>query len=227
MPLICKVCESANIEADTVIDGRQRFKCIACQTLFFEDGVEEKLIISDYNKHYKDILLDYQNMPVTDLEKKWGMARNGFYNLKKKWESQGLVIPIAFADKNKTNTTEFIPENIPNEKTYKCKKCDYSTTERFQLTSHYSSVHSWHHEGNNAVNKTVKINTELATLTTKTTENMPKNMPDYASFVRGTLEIKSDGSIFLSVTADEIARMNEMQFVSLWNQLGEIVLLRR
>jgi transposase-like protein len=32
-------------------------------------------------------------------------------------------------------------------KIYPCKKCEYSTTDRYKLVSHYSSAHSWWHRG--------------------------------------------------------------------------------
>ncbi len=46
-----------------------------------------------------------------------------------------------------------ISEQPKSEKIYHCKKCDFSTPDLRKLTSHYSSVHSWHHRNKEATAK--------------------------------------------------------------------------
>lgn len=35
----CKVCDSVSIARDTVVDGRQRYRCVDCNALFFNDDL--------------------------------------------------------------------------------------------------------------------------------------------------------------------------------------------
>ncbi len=74
-----------------------------------------KQAIGEYDRHREEILTDYAQMTVTDLQRKWGMGRSSFYPLKRKWEIQGFNIPIAFADRN--TATKVIEKPVVIKKT--------------------------------------------------------------------------------------------------------------
>lgn len=62
--------------------------------------------IEENEDHQQEILADYEQMYVVDLEKKWGMPRGKFCRLKKKWEAAGVIIPTAYADRDLTSNTQ-------------------------------------------------------------------------------------------------------------------------
>lgn len=145
----CKVCDSENIKEDKIVVGRQRFKCQECDALFFEEGeafmVGAKLVPKDqtiknppappskgtkkphFDKYQAEILSDYANMPVVDLERKWGMGKSGWYRLKFRWENEGVIIPTAFADRNTPDAIYERPS--PKEPIIDDKKCGAGKTD--------------------------------------------------------------------------------------------------
>lgn len=154
---------------------------------------------SKYDKDVEAILSDYERMSISDLEKKWDMKRGYFKRLKKRWETEGVAVPVGYADpraaikgrprkgkwlkcadcgkdiyvrkfrldkdleaehrcgdcarnhyrppvpKGKVEPEPELPKQEEPAKVYYCKKCDYSTTEKYQLIGHYNSKHSWWH----------------------------------------------------------------------------------
>ena len=55
-----------------------------------------------FDARREKILVDYQRMTITELERKWHMARGYFYFLRQRWQSDGFTIPTAFADREET-----------------------------------------------------------------------------------------------------------------------------
>ncbi len=47
-----------------------------------------------YERDMKGILADCGQMPDAELECKWGIARGGFYGVKKTWRARGIDIPV-------------------------------------------------------------------------------------------------------------------------------------
>lgn len=82
---------------------------------------------SKYDKHIEDILSDYEQMTVVDLQKKWSMHRGYFYLLKRRWEARGINIPTAYADRE--TTPEAVDERAAKQgrlrtgKYFKCVDC--------------------------------------------------------------------------------------------------------
>ncbi len=68
-----------------------------------------------FAEHREEILTDYGDMLIRELEKKWGMTRGYFYYLRNCWEKEGITIPTAYADRNKGAKEESVEEQIPAE----------------------------------------------------------------------------------------------------------------
>jgi len=75
-----------------------------------------------YDKRVEEILFDYERMPVSDLERKWGMHRSYFYPFKKRWEARGIAFPTAYAD-NQTTPPDERAGNQGRRRTGKYFKC--------------------------------------------------------------------------------------------------------
>ena len=134
---ICKVCDSTNTVSDIKIDGRQRYKCLDCKILFFDD--DRPFILA-------------RSEPIK-METKIGVS--------------------------------LIPK-------YKCKKCDsFQTDDRWALTSHYSSVHSWHKNG-----ETMDTSTKMAKL--------PEKLPTTPTCAKTQAETKEVNVVLKTPPASEL-----------------------
>ena len=58
-----------------------------------------------YDERREDILLDYGQMTIVDLEKKWNIPTHSFPSIKRRWKAQGIEIPTAFAGRPRTGKT--------------------------------------------------------------------------------------------------------------------------
>ncbi len=93
--------------------------------------------------HRQEILADYGQMSIVEVEKKWGMPRGRFYYLRRKWEKAGVVIPAAFTDRPaEVIKEEPAPTPAPGEKRHYLKRrsLEYWGENREKLMADYQAM---------------------------------------------------------------------------------------
>ena len=202
------------------------WKCFQCGRAEPQEGTTNYTIAinSFWDRHRVEMLEDWPRLsPGNEFYPKWRIANQSVQlRLFKRWRSEGIEIPrTARDDRNahQRKVMEAKKEDKPIHeketdspgKLYKCKKCDFTTNERygeFGIVAHYNSDHSYHNEKKEEGPIIEETSETSSSSELKTIYVQPEVKP---------------GEFCFLVTETDLARISSVDFNQIWHIMGLMI----